>query len=188
VPFQQYFNVGLSTRVLVRTSGDPSRFIPALRREVAALDPELGGFHSVPLSEYIVIGLMAERIASGFMTAIAVIALLLAAVGLYSVMAYSVMERSREMAIRMALGASPGGVTRLVLAGGLGLCAAGLAAGLTGSVWAATMLEHKLVGVSPRDPLIIGAVAVFLLLTGALASYLPARRATQIDPMSAMRA
>jgi ABC-type antimicrobial peptide transport system permease subunit len=134
------------------------------------------------------IGLMAEKIASGFMTAIAVIALLLAAVGLYSVMAYSVMERSREMAIRIALGASPSGVTRLVLAGGMALCSAGLTAGLAGGVWAASMIRSKLVGVSPADPRIIGAVAVFLLIVGALASYLPARRATRIDPMSAMRA
>jgi len=122
------------------------------------------------------------------MSAIAMIALLLAAVGLYSVMAYSVMERSREMAIRIALGASPAGVTRLVLAGGMALCTAGLAAGLAAGVWAASMIRTKLVGVSPADPRIIGAVAVFLLIVGALASYLPARRATRIDPMNAMRA
>lgn len=188
LPFQQYFNVGLPTRVLVRTSGDPMQFISALRREVAALDPELGGFHSAPLSEYIVVGLMAEKIASGFMTAIAAIALLLAAVGIYSVMAYSVSERSREMAIRIALGASPSVVTRLVLGGGVILCAAGLGLGLAGGVWAASMLRHKLVGVNPADPLTIGAVAFFLLLTGLLAAYLPARRATRVDPMSAMRA
>lgn len=188
VPFQQYFNIGLSTRILVRTAGDPARFIPALRREVAALDPELGGFHSTPLAEYIMIGLMAERIASGFMTAIAAIAILLAAVGLYSVMAYSVMERSREMAIRIALGASPAGVARLVLAGGIALCAAGLATGLSGGVWAASLIRHKLVGVSPMDPAIIGSVAGFLMLVGVLATYLPARRATRVDPMGAMRA
>jgi predicted permease len=187
VPFQQYFNVGLPTTLYVRTEGDPSRAAQIMRREIAALDAGLGGFHAAPLAEYIVLGLMAEKIAAGFMGAIACVALLLSAVGLYSVMSYSVVERGRELGIRVALGASPMGVTRLVLGGGLALCAVGLAAGIGAGLWAARMVEHRLVGVSAKDPATVMAVAAFVLGIGALATLAPAWRATRIDPIAAMR-
>jgi predicted permease len=187
LPFQQYFNVGLPTVLYVRTSGGPAGAASIVRREIAAIDSELGGFHCVPLPEYIAAGLMAEKLASGFLSAVALIALLLAAAGLYSVMAYSVAERTRELGIRVALGATPGGVTRLVLRGGLVLSLAGLAIGLAAGIWAATMVQARLVGVDPRDPRTASAVAAFLLAIALLASYIPARRATRIDPVSAMR-
>lgn len=187
LPLQQYFNVGLPATLYVRSAGDPARAARVVRREIAVLDPALGGFHMAPMADYIVLGLMAEKVAAGFMGAIAGLALLLAAAGLYSVMAYSVVERYRELGIRVALGASPMRVTRLVVRGGLWLSGLGLVAGIGAGVWAASLVQHKLVGVRANDPATVTAVATFVLGIGALATLIPAWRATRIDPIAAMR-
>ncbi len=187
VPFQQYYNVGLPTSIYVRTAGDPAGAISLLRRTIAAIDPDLGGFNSAPLEEYLLIGLIAEKVASGFLSAIAFVALLLAAIGLYSVMAYSVTERTPELGIRMALGASPRGVIAMVLGSGLLLSITGITIGLSVGIWCAHLVRHKLIGVSPNDPATAMTVAAFLLATGLLACLAPAWRATKVDPISAMR-
>lgn len=187
LPFQQYFNVGLPTSIYVRTTGDLETAIPILRRTIASIDPGLGGFHSAPLEEYLLLGLISEKIASGFLSAIAGVALLLSAIGLYCVMAYSVVERTVELGIRIALGASPRSVIGMVLQGGLALSLGGLSTGIAAGLWSAHLLRHKLVGVRPEDPRTALAVAAFLLATGLFACLAPALRATRVDPISAMR-
>ena len=119
--------------------------------------------------------------------AFAALALVMASVGLYGVLAYSVGQRTREIGIRMALGCDRGGVFKLVLRHGLVLTTVGVALGMAGALAATRLLERLLLGVSPTDPLTFASVAVTLLLVAALACALPARRATRIDPAVALR-
>jgi ABC-type antimicrobial peptide transport system permease subunit len=116
------------------------------------------------------------------------IALVLAASGLYAVVAYAVAQRTRELGIRMALGAAPGDVRRMVIAYGGKLAAAGLVIGLVGSFALTRLISKLLFGVAPTDPVTFVSVSVILLGIGVLASWLPARRATRIDPIAALRA
>ncbi len=160
-----------------------------LRREVAALDPNKGLYDPATLVEYTEAGLFGERIAAGLLSALGLLALALAAAGLYSVVAYAVSERTHEIGIRMALGASRGGVLGMVLSQGLVMTLTGLAAGMAATVAAARILSRALdspVGIG--EPLVFAGTALCLILVALLASYLPARRATKVDPMIALRA
>jgi putative ABC transport system permease protein len=115
------------------------------------------------------------------------IALVMAAVGVFGVTAYTVAQRTHELGVRMALGANRGAVVRLVMHEELGACLAGIVIGLAGALALASILQGLLFGVPPRDPLTLAAVSGLLILVTGLAGYLPARRATRIDPMSALR-
>ena len=126
---------------------------------------------------------------SSVLTAVfALLAALLASVGIYSLIAYSVAERTRELGIRIALGADRRAVVRLILGEGLGLAAVGIAIGLGGSLLLTGSLKTMLYEVSPLDPAVLAVTSVGVLLVTALASYVPARRALRVDPMSALRA
>ncbi len=171
----------------VRTAGDQADALTALRREAAAIDPSAGAFDAMPLAEYIAAPLFAHKIAASFVTALAIVSLILAAVGLYSVMAYAVSERIHEIGIRMALGAQPGTVLGMVIRKGALLTAAGLAAGIVAALAAARLVASMLVGVSATDPTVFAAAAAFLGAVALLSSYLPARRATRVNPMNALR-
>jgi len=171
----------------IRTAGDPLNAIANMRLETAAVDPNAGAFDAMPLAEYIGNPLFPQRFAASLMSALGVMALLLAAVGLYSVMAYAVSQRIHEIGIRLALGAGPGDVLRMVVREGIVLTAAGVGAGLAGALAAARLLSGLLVGVSATDPLIFTAAGLFIFLVALLASYLPARRASKVDPIIALR-
>jgi predicted permease len=171
----------------VRTTGDPAGALTALRREAAAIDPNAGAFDAMPLAEYIAGPLFAHKVAAGLVTALAIVSLILAAVGLYSVMAYAVSERTHEIGIRMALGAQPNTVLGMVIRKGVRLTAAGLLAGLVAALAAARLVASMLVGVSATDPAIFAAAATFLGAVAIVSSYLPARRATRVNPMNALR-
>jgi predicted permease len=170
-----------------RTGGDARGFVPVLRREMLAIDPNSAGLTAMPLSDYISAAWFGPRLASVFLGVLGVISILLAGVGLYGVMAYSVSQRTREIGIRMALGARQEGVLRMVIRQGLLLALLGIATGLAISLAATRQLAPLLYRVSPTDPVSIAGAALFLIAVAALASLFPALRATRVDPILALR-
>ena len=170
-----------------RTEGDARGFVPVLRREMLAIDPNAAGLTAMPLSDYISAAWFGPRLASLFLGVLGVISMLLAGVGLYGVMAYSVSRRTREIGIRMALGARPEGVLGMVMRQGLLLALLGIAAGLAISLAATPQLAPLLYRVSPTDPVSIAGAALFLIAVAVLASLFPALRATRVDPILALR-
>jgi len=186
-PFRQV--AGSDTRVhfFVRVAGDANAFMATFRREVAAVDPNAGAFFAMPLVEWEEVTMLPQKVAASLLGAMGMISLALAAVGLYSVMAYSVTQRTQEFGVRMALGAGRSQVLRDVLRRGMKLTIAGVVIGIAGAFAAARLVSSMLVNVDAADPVTFVAVAVFLMLVALAASYVPARRATQVDPMVALR-
>jgi putative ABC transport system permease protein len=170
-----------------RTGGDARGFVPILRREMSAIDPNSAGLTAMPLSDYISAAWFGPRLASLLLGVLGAISILLAGVGLYGVMAYSVNQRTREIGIRIALGADPEGVLRMVIGRGLLLAVSGIAAGLALALAATPQLAPLLYRVSPADPVSIAGAALFLIGVAVLASLIPALRATRVDPMVALR-
>jgi putative ABC transport system permease protein len=170
-----------------RTAGDARGYVSVLRRAMSAVDPDSAGLTVMPLTDYISAAWFGPRLASIFLGVLGGISLLLAGVGLYGVMAYSVSQRTREIGIRMALGAGPGGVLRMVMASGLVLALGGIAVGLAITLAATPNLRHLLYRVSPADPLSIAGASFFLAAVAVLASLIPALRATRVDPVVALR-
>jgi predicted permease len=190
VPHIYYSIYQLSARTLdlvVRSASDPAPLGESLRREVQAVDPNLPVFGIRTFSSVVSTSLTPHRFSAQLMGAFAVLALLLAAVGIYGVLAYFVGQRVREIGVRMALGASASEVVRLVLLQGMYPLLAGTAVGLAGSFACSRLLAQLLYGVSTSDPLVYLAVPAFLLVTALVASYIPARRASRIDPLVALR-
>lgn len=171
----------------LRTAGDPLTLAPALRAEVRSLDPQMPLSAVKSMRQHLRLSLFNQRLAASFLGAFGLLALVLATVGLYSVIRYAVSQRTRELGVRMALGAQPGDVARMVLREGMVLALAGLAAGLAGAFAVTRFLEGQLLGVSATDPLVFAGVALLLAGVCALASWLPARRAAAVDPMAALR-
>ena len=170
-----------------RTGGDARGFLPTLRREMSAIDPNAAGLTAMTLSDYISAAWFGPRLASVFLGVLGGIAMLLAGVGLYGVMASSVSRRTREIGIRMALGANPEGVLRMVMQRGLLLAISGVALGLAIALAATPQLAPLLYGVSPADPVCIVGAALFLIGVAVVASLIPALRATRVDPILALR-
>ncbi len=185
-PFRQWFAPGLNFSVFIKTAGDPLRMTPVLRREALALNQD-AVFSTRLLSDATSDSLFAQHAAASLLGVVGGISLLLAAIGLYSVMSYAVSQRTQEMGIRMALGAQPGAVLRQVLKEGLRLTVAGLIAGSVLALAAARIVGGMLVNVRASDPLTFASAAAFLVLVAALASYLPALRAMRVDPVVALR-
>lgn len=171
----------------LRHEGDEAGAAAALRRNVASLDPRAGAYHAMPLLEWTRVTLFPQRLASALLTALGLVSLLLASVGLYSVMAYSVSRQTREIGIRMALGARWNNVFSGVLRQGLLLTALGLALGSALAFLLARLVGTMLVGIEATDPLVFSAAALFQLVVAALANFFPARRATQVEPVTALR-
>ena len=173
--------------VVIRTAGAPFAVVPEVRTAMRGLDADL------PVEDFqamadVVTSSMADRRYPMFLLMIfSAVAMLVAAVGVYAVLAFAVNQRTREIGIRMALGAQRRQVLRLVLRNGLGLTLAGLALGAVGGAFASRALSRLLFRVAPADPLTTGCVVVVLFVVSILAMYLPARRATRVDPMSALR-
>ncbi|MDR3703690.1 MAG: ABC transporter permease [Candidatus Sulfopaludibacter sp.] len=173
--------------VYARTDRDARGLVSVLRHEMSAIDPNSAGLTAMPLSDYISAAWFGPRITSFFLGVLGVISILLSAVGLYGVMAHAVSQRTREIGIRMALGAGREGVLRMVLRRGSLLALTGVASGLAITLAATPQIAPLLYRVSPADPVSILGAAVFLFVVGVLASLIPALRATRIDPIIALR-
>jgi predicted permease len=173
--------------VYARTDRDVHGLVSVLRHEMSAIDPNSAGLTAMPLSDYISAAWFGPRLTSFFLGVLGVISILLAAVGLYGVMAHAVSQRTREIGIRVALGADREGVLRMVLRRGLLLALSGVAAGLAITLAATPLIAPLLYRVSPVDPVSTLEAAVFLFVVALLASLVPALRATRIDPIIALR-
>ncbi|OLE19064.1 MAG: hypothetical protein AUI36_35710 [Cyanobacteria bacterium 13_1_40CM_2_61_4] len=173
--------------MVIRTPGDPAALTGSLRGVLARLDPDLPLGKITTVTEYVANSVATPRFTATLIASFATLALLLAGFGLFSVMAYSVAQRRREIGIRMALGAQAADVRSLVVSQALRLGAMGLAVGLLGALAAARVIATLLFGVSTTDPVTFGGVSAALLAVLVAAAYLPARRATRVDPMIALR-
>ena len=176
-----------SMQLVVRAQGDPLSLVTALRNELRAAERQLFIGQAVTMEQRIFGSLAPRRVSLYVLGLFAVLALVLAGVGIYGVMAYAVRERTREIGIRMALGADAGDVRGMVLRQGLTLAVGGAVLGLAASVAATRWVSGLLYGVEPTDPLTLAGVTTLLLAVAWLACYLPARRATRVDPIVALR-
>ena len=200
VPFRQVFRGDMALAFYVRMRGDPNESISMFRRVVRETDPNVGISNVVPLKDYITASLYTYKVAAILLIILGLLALLLAALGLYSVMAFSVAQRTQEIGLRMTLGAPRANIVALVLRQGMALAFIGISVGSL----AALVLARKaadisisgstmngggslVVGGSANDPLIYIGVALFLCLVAVLANYIPAWRATKVDPLVALR-
>jgi ABC-type antimicrobial peptide transport system permease subunit len=174
--------------LVLRTSGSPAAAVPAVRRVVADLDPTVPIFNVETMSDVVRASTARLSLTLVLMTAAATITLVLGTIGLYGVMAYMVALRTREFGVRVALGADPRRIARTVAMRGFGLVASGVAAGFVLYAIASPFLRVFLYGVTPSDPSTLIGVTVALVATASLASWLPARRAAQVDPAEALRA
>ena len=187
LPIQQASVPGNGVHLHVRTVGPPEQFLPELRRELRSVDPRVHLFEIFTLSDYIGEAWFAQKIGAALLGILGTLALLLAALGLFSVMAYSVSQRTQEIGIRMALGAQTSDVFRPVLGRALKLAMAGVGIGLALSLVLTRIVAGQLLGVSATDPLTFVGVSCLLCAVALAASYIPARRAAKVDPLIALR-
>jgi predicted lysophospholipase L1 biosynthesis ABC-type transport system permease subunit len=188
VPLDQAPSANGAGVLLLRGTGDPLMLSAAARRAIRELDPELAVFGVEPLSETLSQSIGQQRFMMWLLATFAGLALVLAAVGVHGVLSYSVVQRTREIGIRLALGAEPQEVRRRIVWQGTVMALAGIAVGLVGAVLLSRALRSLLYGVSPGDPFTLAGVAVLLVAVALVASAAPSYRATRIDPTAAMRA
>jgi len=186
VPFAQ--EPWWAAYLVVRTAGDPSHLSGIVREAVHALDPGLPIESVQPMTEIVEESVAPPRFRAMLLSLFGAAALILAVVGIYGVLSYSVGRRTRELGIRVALGAERRDVLRLVIGEGLALTGLGLAAGVVGAAVLTRFLASLLFGVGRFDPTTYAGVALALVATGVLACWVPARRATRVDPVTALRA
>jgi len=173
--------------LLLRSSSDPAQLVAVVRKQVLELDPKLPVYDVKTMDQVLSSAVARPRFMTSQLTIFAAVAMLLAAVGIYGVMANSVSQRTREMGIRMALGAQAKDVLLLVVKNGLLLSLSGVAIGLVGSYALTRLMSGLLFGVTPTDATTFIGVSVTLIMVGLLACYIPARKATKVDPLVALR-
>jgi putative ABC transport system permease protein len=176
-----------SSVIYARTARDPGMIGDAIRHEVQAVDPDVPVYAVRSMEEVIARSMAERRFALEILGVFAVIALLLASIGIYGVMAYTCSKRSHEIGIRIALGAQRSHILRMALGEGMFLVAVGLAAGLFGALLLTQFLRSMLYAVKPTDPLTFVAIAALLTSVALLACFIPAQRATRVDPLVALR-
>jgi putative ABC transport system permease protein len=186
IPYWQHTEPGMN--VILKTAGDPALLTGPLRQAVSSIDPTIPLSSVTTLHETVGDSIEQPRFFATLASVFAVFALILAAIGIYGVMACAVSQRITEIGVRMALGATPSEVFRLVVFDGLKVTVVGIVLGIAGSVLAARALTTLLFGVRPGDPATLGSMAGLLVLVSAAACFIPARRATRVDPMVALRA
>jgi putative ABC transport system permease protein len=174
--------------LVVKTGGDSLAVTTAVRGIVRSLDPQMALDNVRTMNEVVSASVAGARFRTTLLVVFAVVALLLSAIGVYGVMSYSVEQRTQEMGLRMALGASSADVMRLIAGHGMRLATAGIVVGLVAAYWVVRVLDSLLFGIEATDPATFAAIAVLLGMVATLASYIPARRATKADPMVVLRA
>jgi putative ABC transport system permease protein len=189
VPFRQnsWANALRLSSMVVRTEGDPSNMISAIRQALRAIDPALPITQIRTMEEIIAGSLAQRRFNTSLLAVFALVAGLLAVVGIYGVMSYTVTQRTHEVGIRMALGAQRSDILKMVTGSGAKLALLGITVGLGTAIIATRLLSSLLFGVSATDPLTFVVIALLLAAVTLLASYIPARRAAGTDPMTALR-
>jgi predicted permease len=188
VPIRQiFYRTEMGLAFYVRTAGSVSEAMQSIRRESQAVDAMVPASEVMALNEWIAGSLFGQRIAASLLSVLAAIAFVLASIGLYGVVAYTVAQRTQEFGMRIALGAARGDVLRLVLGQGTRLGLLGTALGVILAVALSRFIASLLYGISPTDPLTFGAVALLLILIALAACYVPAQRATRVDPIEALR-
>lgn len=175
------------SRTNVRVNGDAAAMMPAIRREIAAVDPAVPLSEDYPLEARVAFTFRHVRMAMTMLVSFAALSIVLAATGLYGVVAFVMSLRTREIAIRMALGARPEQVRMLVVRHGLSVAVFGAAIGLAAAVAGARLLSMMLYGVQPHDTVTFAAAAALLVGIAAVASGIPARRAIRVEPATALR-
>jgi putative ABC transport system permease protein len=185
VPFSQEYLGRMSLEV--RVAGDPMRLVAPIRRQIQNLDEELEIGDVWTLKSFRDAGLGQERVSAALLSGFGVLAVALAGIGLYGVLAFAVARRTHEIGVRMALGATRSNVLRLVTGQGMTLTLAGVAVGLIAAFGLTRLIASSLYGIQPTDPLTLAGAAAFVVLVALVASYLPARRAARVDPMVALR-
>jgi putative ABC transport system permease protein len=173
--------------VVLRTSLPAKTLEPQIRREVQSVDPGLPVFNVSSMDDVVDRSLASRRFSAELVSAFAALAALLASIGIYGLLAYMVGQRSREIGLRMALGARRWDVVKLILGKGMVLASVGIIAGVMVAAATVSLMASLLYGVHPHDLSVFLGVPLLLLTVAALASYLPARRATKVDPMFALR-
>jgi putative ABC transport system permease protein len=173
--------------VVIRTQVDPTSIVAAVRREVQAIDPDQPIADVRTMQEWLDTSVATPRYRTTLLGLLALLALVLASTGIYGVMSYSVAQRTHEIGVRMALGARQLDVLKLVVRQGMGLVLIGVALGLLGAIALTRVMASLLFGIGARDPLTFGVVAALLSLVAFVACYIPARRATKVDPLVALR-
>ena len=184
VPYAQ--DIWSSMTYAIRTAGNPEAMIPTFRREVLAIDPDQPVFNVRTMEDVVDSSMGTRRFSAMLFSVFAGAALLLATLGIYGVMAYSVTQRTQEIGIRMALGAQAGDVLRMVVRQGMMLALIGIGVGLVGALGITRLIANLLFGVQATDPTTFGAISLLLGFVALLACYLPARRAARVDPMIAL--
>ena len=184
-PLRQHYR-GWQT-LIVHTRSDAARQLPKLRATVAAADPALPIFGAGTLDDAVGDGLSTSRTAATIAGFFGILALLISSVGLYAVVAGGVVERTREIGVRVALGSTPSEVMRLVMGGGARLGIIGLFVGMLGAAVVARMMEALLYGMSAADAVTFELVPIVLVLVVMIATFIPARRAVKLDPVKALR-
>jgi predicted permease len=184
VPLRQNFRV--QNTLLIRTPETPGAMMKALAREIHALDPNLAPLITDRLQDQIDEISYSQRLAVTLVALFGAMALFLAAIGLYAVMSYTVSQGTRELGLRMALGAGVKDLLRLVMSRGLRLTAAGIVIGIVAAVMLTRLMADLLYKVSPRDPIVFGTAFIILIVVAFIACFVPAWRATRIDPVQAL--
>jgi putative ABC transport system permease protein len=186
IPLQQ--EPARRVAIVARTAVEPGTVRAALEAAVQAIQPDLPVMNVMPMTSLMSAAVATRRVSTMVFTMFAVVAILIAAVGLYGVVSHSVTERTREIGVRMALGAERRGILFLFIGQGLAITVAGTVAGMAGAIAVARWLRQLVFGVEPTNPATLAAVGATLLVVAAVACYVPARRATRVDPLVALRA
>jgi putative ABC transport system permease protein len=173
--------------LVIRTQGDPMSLVGAVRKEVTALDPDQPIAAIRPMTEWVAMSAAGARYRTILLGLFALLAMILAATGIYGVMSYSVAQRTQEIGVRMALGARPLDVMRLVVQQGMILALIGVAVGVAGALALTRVMSSLLFGITQRDPFTFVVVAILLIVVAFIACFVPARRATKVDPLVALR-
>jgi ABC-type antimicrobial peptide transport system permease subunit len=175
------------SRIVVRTASDPATILADIERVARSIDKDVPIYRPETMTAHTAESLWQQRMAANWIGAFSLLALILAAVGLYGVIAQSVAQRTRELGIRMALGAAPSSVSRLVLREGITLALFGTALGVPAALASERILRRMLEGIGGADTLMLASVTVLLALVTVAASWIPARRAARVDPLVALR-